>query len=118
MLTATDGGAAEGLRVAIHGGALGTRGTVEFSRGYAERLSKVAEEFLATEGVIASRVDGLNASIKDLDRRQEDFSRRLETVEARYRAQFSALDAMLGSLTQTSQFLQQQLAALPTLNEK
>jgi flagellar hook-associated protein 2 len=118
MLTATGGGAAEGLRVAVHGGALGTRGAVEFSRGYAERLSKVAEEFLATEGVIASRVDGLNASIKDLDRRQEDFSRRLEMVEARYRAQFSALDAMLGSLTQTSQFLQQQLAALPTLNEK
>jgi len=118
MLTAPGGGAAEGLRVAIHGGALGTRGAVEFSRGYAERLSKVAEEFLATEGVIASRVDGLNASIKDLDRRQEDFSRRLETVEARYRAQFSALDAMLGSLTQTSQFLQQQLAALPTPNGK
>ncbi|SFU72657.1 flagellar filament capping protein FliD [Nitrosospira multiformis] len=118
ILTATGGGAAEGLRVAIHGGALGSRGAVEFSRGYAERLSKVAEEFLATEGVIASRVDGLNASIKDIDRRQEDFSRRLEMVEARYRAQFSALDAMLGSLTQTSQFLQQQLAALPTLNEK
>jgi flagellar hook-associated protein 2 len=118
MLTATGGGAAEGLRVAIHGGALGSRGAVEFSRGYAGRLSKVAEEFLATEGVIAGRVDGLNASIKDIDRRQEDFSRRLEMVEARYRAQFSALDAMLGSLTQTSQFLQQQLAALPTLNEK
>ncbi|SDZ83546.1 flagellar filament capping protein FliD [Nitrosospira multiformis] len=118
MLTAAGGGSAEGLRVAIHGGALGTRGTIEFSRGYAERLSKAAEEFLATEGVIATRVEGLNASIKDLDRRQEDFSRRLETVEARYRAQFSALDAMLGSLTQTSQFLQQQLASLPTLNEK
>lgn len=118
MLTAAGGGTAEGLRVAIHGGALGARGTVEFSRGYAERLSKAAEEFLATEGVIATRVDGLNASIKDLDRRQEDFSRRLETVEARYRAQFAALDAMLGSLTQTSQFLQQQLASLPTLNEK
>jgi flagellar hook-associated protein 2 len=118
MLTATGGGTAEGLRVAVHGGALGTRGAVEFSQGYAERLSKVAEEFLATEGVIASRVDGLNASIKDLDQRQDDFNRRLESVEARYRAQFSALDAMLGSLTQTSQFLQQQLAALPTPNGK
>lgn len=118
MLTAPGGGAAEGLRVAIHGGAPGARGTVEFSRGYAERLSRVAEAFVATEGVIAGRVDGLNASIKDMDRRQEDFSRRLEMVEARYRAQFSALDTMLGSLTQTSQFLQQQLAALPALNGK
>lgn len=118
MLTAATSSPAEGLRVAIHGGALGTRGTIEFSRGYAEQLGKVAKEFLSAEGVIASRVDGLNASIKDIDRRQEDFSRRLEVIEARYRAQFTALDAMLSSLTQTSQFLQQQLASLPTLNEK
>jgi flagellar hook-associated protein 2 len=118
VLAAAEGGAAEGLRLTISGGALGARGAVEFSRGYAERLSILASDFLATEGVIASRVDGLNASIKDIDRRQEGFNRRLGMVEARYRAQFTALDTMLASLTQTSQFLQQQLATLPSLNEK
>ena len=102
----------------VNGGALGARGAVDFSRGYAERLSQFASDFLAGEGVIASRVDGLNASIKDIDRRQEDFNRRLSMVEARYRAQFTALDTMLSSLNQTSQFLQQQLATLPSLNEK
>jgi flagellar hook-associated protein 2 len=40
----------------------------------------------------------------------------LTAVEARYRAQFSALDTMLNSLNQTSQFLQQQLATLPKNN--
>ena len=50
----------------VKGGALGTRGTVDFSRGYAERLSQFARDLLATEGTIASRVDGLNASIKTL----------------------------------------------------
>ena len=118
VLSAAAGGPAEGLRVTVNGGALGTRGAVEFSRGYAERLSQFASDFLATEGAIASRVDGLNASIKDIDRRQEDFNRRLSMVETRYRMQFTALDTMLGSLSQTSQFLQQQLAALPSLNEK
>ncbi len=55
-------------------------------------------------------------SIKDIDRRQDDFNQRLTAVEARYRAQFSALDTMLSSLNQTSQFLQQQLATLPKNN--
>ena len=34
-------------------------------------------------------------------------------IEKRYRAQFTALDTMLASMTQTSTYLQQQLANLP-----
>ncbi|WON73601.1 flagellar filament capping protein FliD [Nitrosospira sp. Is2] len=117
VLAAAAGAVTEGLRLTVNGGALGARGTVEFSRGYAERLSTLAGDLLATDGVIASRVDGLNASIKDIDRRQDNFNSRLSMVEARYRAQFTALDTMLSSLSQTSQFLQQQLAALPSLNQ-
>jgi flagellar hook-associated protein 2 len=114
MLTAGEAG--DGLRLAINGGPLGARGTVNFSRGYADQLNKLATNLLATDGIIAGRVDGINGSIKDLDRRQEDFTNRLSTTEARYRAQFTALDTMLSSLNQTSQFLQQQLAALPKNN--
>lgn len=115
-LTAAAGDAAEGLRLVINGGPLGARGSVNFSRGYADRLNKLAEDLLADDGIIATRVDGINASIKDIDRRQEDFIKRLDMTEARYRAQFTALDVMLSSLNQTSQFLQQQLAALPKNN--
>lgn len=118
MLAAAAGQPAEGLRLVINGGALGPRGVVDFSRGYADRLTKLAGDLLASEGLVATRVDGINASIKDIDRRQEDFLRRLEMVEARYRSQFAALDAMLGGLNQTSQFLQQQLAALPKINSQ
>jgi flagellar hook-associated protein 2 len=116
ILTAAAAQPAEGLRLAINGGALGARGTVNFSRGYADQLNKLATNLLATDGIIAGRVDGINTSIKDIDRRQDDFNQRLTAVEARYRAQFSALDTMLNSLNQTSQFLQQQLATLPKNN--
>ena len=116
VLTGATGGAAEGLRVVVAGGALGARGTVNFSRGYADQLSTFASGLLASDGVISSRVDGINASIKDIDRRKDDLSERLTAVEARYRAQFTALDTMLSSLNQTSQFLQQQLATLPKIN--
>jgi flagellar hook-associated protein 2 len=115
-LTAVAGEAAEGLRLIINGGPLGARGMVDFSRGYADRLNKLAEDLLADDGIIATRLDGINATIKDIDRRQEAFIKRLDMTEARYRAQFTALDVMLSSLNQTSQFLQQQLAALPKNN--
>jgi flagellar hook-associated protein 2 len=76
-------------------------------------LNKLAEDLLTTGGILASRVDGLAESIKTIDRRQEVFLRRMDTIETRYRAQFTALDTMLSSLNQTSQFLTQQLATLP-----
>lgn len=116
MLTAAAGHAAEGLRLMIDGGLPGTRGTVNFSRGYADRLDKLMEDLLTSDGIIAGRTDGIAASIKDIDRREEDFSRRLTAIEARYRAQFTALDVMLSSLTQTSEFFQQQLDGLQKNN--
>jgi flagellar hook-associated protein 2 len=116
VLTAAVGDAAEGLSLIVNGGLPGARGTVGFSRGYADRLDKLMEDLLTSDGIIAGRTDGINASIEDIDRRQEDFSRRLTAIEARYRAQFTALDVMLSSLTQTSEFFQQQLDALQKNN--
>jgi flagellar hook-associated protein 2 len=116
ILTAAAATSGEGLSLAISGGSLGARGTVNFSRGYADQLNRLATNLLATDGIIAGRVDGINTSIKDIDRRQEDLTARLSTIETRYRAQFTALDTMLSSLNQTSQFLTQQLATLPKNN--
>lgn len=115
-LAAAIGDASEGLRLTINGGALGTRGTVSLSRGYADQLNRLMGDLLTSDGLIAGRTDGLNSSIKDIDHRQEDFNQRLTATEARYRAQFTALDTMLSSLNQTSQFFQQQLNALQKSN--
>lgn len=113
-LMAATGDASEGLRLTVTGGSLGARGTVNFSRGYADQLNTLAGNLLTSDGVIASRTDGLNASIKNIDSRQDDFNQRLVGIEARYRAQFTALDTMLSSLNQSSAFLTQQLASLKT----
>jgi flagellar hook-associated protein 2 len=37
-------------------------------------------------------------------------------IEARYRAQFTALDSLIGSMSSTSSFLNQQLANLPKIS--
>ena len=63
--------------------------------------------------LIDNRIDGINSSIKDIESQREALNQRLEGVEKRIRAQFSALDATIVSMTQTSNFLQQQLSRLP-----
>lgn len=112
-LTGVTGGVTEGLKIQIVGGATGARGTLNFSRGYADQLNTIAGNFLSTTGPIASRTDGISKSIKDIGNRRDAFNLRMVTVEARYRAQFTALDGMLSSMNSTSSFLTQQLANLP-----
>jgi flagellar hook-associated protein 2 len=112
VLTDLSSGASGGLKIEVTGGALGARGTVSFSRGYAAQLEKLAGELIASGGAIAARTDGINASIKSIDDRRSQMERRLEDVETRIRAQFTALDALLGRMNTTSTFLTQQLAKL------
>lgn len=114
FLTDLGGGASAGLKIEVTGGALGDRGVVKFSRGYAAQLDTLITSFIDTKGAIAARTDGINASIKSLDNRRQEMQRRLVDVEARIRAQFTALDTLVAKMNTTSQFLTQQLAKLDT----
>lgn len=83
------------------------------SSGFAGQLDQIIGRMLDSNGLIDGRIDGINASIKDIGKQQEALSRRLEGVERRIRAQFTALDSLISSMSQTSSFLQQQLSSLP-----
>jgi flagellar hook-associated protein 2 len=82
------------------------------SQGLAVRMTATLNNILSSDGLLASRTDGINRSIDDIDNRREALNRRLAQIEKRYRAQFTALDTLVSSMQQTSQFLTQQLAAL------
>jgi flagellar hook-associated protein 2 len=118
LLTATAGSAADGLKVLYTGtpaqaAATGSV-TLNYAKGYASTLYEFATNMLDPSGSIANRTAGLNTSIADIGKQRDAINRRLIQVEANYRAQFTALDAMIASLNQTSSFLTQQLANLPT----
>lgn len=113
-LTGASGDASEGLVLRINGGPLGARGDITFSSGYAYQLDAYLDTVLADDGGLKTRTDGINGSIKALDRRQEELEARMVQIEKRYRAQFAALDAMISSMNNTSSFLTQQLANLPS----
>lgn len=74
------------------------------------------EGLIGTDGSIAARTNGLNTTIKNYEKQYEVISARLEKIEVRYRAQFTALDSLIAGLNQTSSYLTQQLANLPSYN--
>lgn len=117
-LTAATGSPADGIAVDITGGTTGDRGNVTVSSGFAGRLNDLLDRILATDGALSARTEGINRSIKDLDRQRETLNRRLDGVERRYREQFTALDTMMSSMLATSNFLTQQLAALNNTNNQ
>lgn len=114
-LTGAAGSSVDSLKLQITGTTIGDRGVLDYSNGYAYRLNKVVEGLLSSKGTITSHVDGVNQSIKDLDSRRESISRRLATVEQRYRTQFTKLDTLMSSMSTTSSYLTQQLASLAKL---
>jgi flagellar hook-associated protein 2 len=111
-LTGAPGSPADGLKIEVTGGGLGDRGTVSFSQGYAYQLNNLATAFLGTDGLITGRTKGINNSIKDVADQRQRFADKLNTIEARYRAQYSRLDVTLSRLTSTQTYLTQQLASI------
>lgn len=75
-------------------------------------LDTAITSMLDTSGLITTRTNGLNSMIGLLNTRSEAMQRQITATEARYRAQFTALDKMMSQMQVTSTYLTQQLSAL------
>jgi flagellar hook-associated protein 2 len=116
VLTGVTGNGSYGLQLSVTGTATGSRGTVTFSKGLAGELSSLLDGWLDTEGALTTKTDGISSSIKDLNKKADDISAKLPAIEARYRAQYAKLDALLSGLQSTSSNLTSQLAAISANN--
>jgi len=104
-----------GLVLDITGSGTGNLGSVLFSQGLATKLDSLLSRFLASDGQISSKTDSINDQIADITVQRTDLDERVTQIETRFRNQFTALDILLGTLQNTSNFLDLQLAALPTI---
>jgi flagellar hook-associated protein 2 len=75
--------------------------------------ASVAFSYQSSTGVVQSRADGLNSRKTRLNDQIDQFNARLTRIEARYRNQFSKLDALMGTMQQTSAALTNALKTLP-----
>lgn len=81
--------------------------------GFASRVTTLISGMIfGDNGTLNSRIDGINSSIKDIGTQVESNELRMNEIERRYNAQFSALDLAISSMSTTSSFLTQQLSAL------
>tara|TARA_R110001606_G_scaffold395213_1_gene567049 strand:- start:34451 stop:35830 length:1380 start_codon:yes stop_codon:yes gene_type:complete len=84
--------------------------------GLAKSLDSVLERYISTDGILTAREGGLQSSIDSLDADRELLNRRLASLDARYRAQFTAMDILVAQLTSLGDYMTQQLASLPEPN--
>lgn len=85
-------------------------------QGFSGVLKNRLDGYLDSGGLIAGRTSGISSVIKSFDKQEELINARLERIEARYRTQFTNLDTLISGMTQTSNYLSQQLANLPKIS--
>jgi flagellar hook-associated protein 2 len=107
-LTGTTG-PTTGLKLKLLTATVGNLGTVSYFEGITARLDTQITRMLERGGMLRERTDSIDASLKALAKRTTEQNERLERTEARLRKQFVALDAMVQSMSSTSQYLTQQL---------
>ncbi|MGY1660061.1 flagellar filament capping protein FliD [Geodermatophilus sp. SYSU D00705] len=82
--------------------------------GIAQRLLKLAKDATdSTTGSLMKRTETQDAQSKDLQKRIEDWDRRLELRRATLTRQFTAMETALSSLQNQSSWLSSQLSSLP-----
>jgi flagellar hook-associated protein 2 len=115
-LVGATGTASEGLNISYNGPTLSEGSsvisTVNYSIGYATQFDSVITGLLSETGVVASRTEGINSSISRLDKQSASLTVRMAAIEARYRNQFTKLDTLMSSMSSTSSYLTQQIAAI------
>ena len=103
-----------GLIIDVLGGNTGTRGSLNFSRGFVEEINTLLNGHLnLSTGTLTSREEGLNGSLKDIASERVALNSRMTSVESRLISQFTALDSLISKFQSTGSFITQQLSNLP-----
>ena len=82
-----------------------------------DTYNKSLENLVGSKGTLVAATDSTSRMIKELTKRENALTTRLNKIEANYRKQFTALDTMIAGLNKTSTYLTQQFNALSNLNK-
>lgn len=79
---------------------------------FAGSLTSALDSALGSSGTLSARTDGIQTAMQKLNDDKARVEARLTAVEARYRAQFTALDNLMSRMTSTNSFLTSQLSSI------
>ncbi len=101
-----------GLTIEVRGTAVGDRGQIHYTEGYATKLDNLLENVLEKGQSLDLRIDTLNNKLDDITEQREELDVRITKMEARWRRQFNALNALMGQMESTGNFLTQTFKAM------
>ena len=79
--------------------------------GIAVNFKSFTDDLLAYEGTLNNKTDSLEKQLKLNGKEQDKVETRAETVEARLRKQYSALDVKMASISSLSSYVEQMVAS-------
>jgi len=82
------------------------------SNGFAAKLNGALASWVGDQGILSGRTDSISKQLADLNTQQTALNTRMDSLTARYQAQFTALDTLMSKLNSTSSYLTQQFDAL------
>lgn len=85
--------------------------------GMAKRFRVMTDGMLGIDGALTTRTEGLGQQLQRNQKDQDRLELRLEAIEKRLRAQYTALDATMGMLNSKSSYITQQIAAFNASNK-
>jgi flagellar hook-associated protein 2 len=110
VLTGGVGSATAGLSVDVSSTA---GGIITISDGVVEQIDALMTAFLAPNNALDTRITRLQARAEDIVDDREDLELRLDSIEARYRRQFNALDTLLSEISGSGAMVSNQLKNIP-----
>ena len=88
------------------------------TNGLAVRLTQLADSFLATNGVLDGRSQGLDSAIQSATAQKERLTQRLTLVKVRLTKQYNSLDSLVSGLQRTGNLVTQQLDAITAAQKR
>ena len=86
--------------------------------GLASTLDTLLDTFTSSTGTIKDRTDSIEDQMIEITTDEAEFTRRMDSLEQRYRSQFNALDSLLAEITATQDYLTTALDQLPGFVQK
>lgn len=88
----------------------------ESGDGIAAQMFDSVEKFLASDGILTNRTEGLSKNLERIEDERFDLNDRIASYEARLIQQFSAADQLISQIQNNGNYVQQQLDALAPQN--
>lgn len=79
--------------------------------GLATQIRTLSDQMLSIDGTLTTRTDGLNKTISNNQKRQDELDARATLYEKRLRAQYTALDTAMASISTQSNYVTQMINA-------